>query len=87
MSKRDLLADFGYDEGFIVFDSPDYDEAIIGVTTDNCVVYDFNLMVQHLMEMDGITDIEAIEFIEYNTIRSLPYVENAPVIMYGLEFF
>lgn len=86
MSKRELLADFGY-EDCIVFENPDFDEAIIGVTTDDCVVYDFNLMVQHLMETDGITDIEAIEFIEFNTIRSLPYVENAPVIVYGLEFF
>lgn len=86
MGKRELLADSGY-EDCIVFDNPEFDEAIIGVTTDNCVVYDFYLMVQHLMEVDGISDIEAIEFIEFNTIRSLPYVENAPVIMYGLEFF
>lgn len=56
MSKRELLVDSGY-EDCIVFDDPEFDEAIIGVTTDNCVVYDFNLMVQHLMDQDGIGNV------------------------------
>ena len=34
------------------------------------------------MEADNITEEEAIDFIDYNTIRSLPYYgENAPIIM------
>lgn len=28
---------------------------------------------------------DAVEFIEYNTIRSLPYVKQAPVVMYPLH--
>lgn len=43
-------------------------------------------MVEHLVETDGMTEEEAVEFIDYNTIRSLPYAgEGAPVIMYMLE--
>ena len=42
-------------------------------------------MVQDMMEKDGLSYEDAVEFIEYNTIRSLPYVKQAPVIMYPLH--
>ena len=85
MDNRELLVELGY-ENSIVFENPDYDPAIIGVTeNDDRVVYDFDLMVKHLVDTDGMTELEAIEFIEYNTIRSLPYMENAPVIIRRLE--
>lgn len=85
MSKRELLADFGYDNA-IVFENPDYDAAICGVSQDGQVIYDYELMVQSLMQEDGMTEEEAEEFIEFNTIRSLPYAgEGAPIIMYRME--
>lgn len=84
MTNRELLVAMDY-EDCIIFENPDYDSAIIGVTTDGQVVYDFDKMVEHLMETDNIDETSAIEFIEYNTIRSLPYAgESAPVIMYRL---
>ena len=84
MINRQLLLDMGY-ENCIVFENPDYDSAIIGVTIDGQVVYDFDKMVVSLMETDNMDETSAIEFIEYNTIRSLPYAgEGAPVIMYRL---
>jgi uncharacterized protein (DUF1015 family) len=49
-------------------------------------IYDFDLMVQHLMETDSMTEEDAIEFIEYNTIRACPYFgDNAPIILRKLE--
>ena len=45
-------------------------------------------MVLSLMNADGMSEEEAIEFIEYNTIRALPYASSladgalAPIIMY-----
>jgi hypothetical protein len=85
MDNRELLVELGYEDS-IVFENPDYDSAIIGVTEDDDrVVYDFDLMVKHLVDTDGITELEAIEFIEYNTIRSLPYVANAPVIIRRIQ--
>lgn len=77
---RDALCDMGHEEA-VIFDGPDYDEAIIGVTEEGRVVYDYDKMVQILVERDGMKEIEAIDFIEYNSIRALPYVENAPVVM------
>ena len=80
--KRELLEDMGYD-GAIIFENPDYDEAIVGVDTDGRVVYDFDLMVEFLMREDKISREDAMEFVEYNTIRSLGYVgEGAPIVMY-----
>ena len=85
-NKRDLLVELGF-EDLIVFDNPDYDSAIIGFDANyNRVIYDFDLMVQHLMETDSMTEEDAIEFIEYNTIRACPYFgDNAPIILRKLE--
>lgn len=83
--NRDVLVDMGH-EDVTVFRNPDYDDAIIGITTDNRVVYSYSKMVESLMaESEDMSYEEASEFIDYNTIRALPYIENAPVIMYDLE--
>ena len=74
----------GYEDS-IVFENPDYDSAIVGVSDNGEIIYDFDKMVQHLVEHDNMTEEEAADFICYNTIRSLPYVgEGAPIIMYSL---
>ena len=63
-----------------------YDTALIGVTDDNRAVYDFNKMVEWLVETQNWTNEEAIEWIEENTIRALLYFgEGAPIIMYPLN--
>ena len=49
MSRRELLIEMGLEEA-IVFESPDYDDAIVGY--DVCserVVYDYDVMVESLM--------------------------------------
>lgn len=72
-------------ENFIIFENPDYDSAIIGITEDNQVVYDYDKMIEHLIQEDDMSYEEAIDFISYNTIRSLPYAgEGAPIIMYSI---
>lgn len=48
-------------------------------------MYDFDKMVAWLIETQGMTQDQAVEWIEYNTIRALPYFgPDAPVIMYSL---
>ena len=67
----------------IVFDNHAYDNSLIGVTFDDRAIYSFNRMVVELMTDEGWTEEEAIEWIEYNTIRALPYAgEKAPIIVY-----
>ena len=70
----------------MMFENPSYEEAIIGLTEDGNVCYSFEKMVESLIGDDMDTS-EAIEFIEYNTIRALPYFKSDntkhwPIIIY-----
>ena len=86
MNAVEKLMDAGY-EDVMILDGYEYDDALIGVTTDGRAVYDFDKMVECLMNKEGWSDIDAIEWIEYNTIRSLPYFgSKAPIIMYSIEY-
>lgn len=81
MSKLQAILDNLPDEGFVIIDG--FDDAIIGVNTDSIpmvLVYSVPEMIECLMKQDMTLD-EAIDFFEYNTRRSLPYVENAPILV------
>lgn len=78
------LIENGYEDS-VVFENPDYITAVIGVSQDGQVIYEYEKMVEYLIETDGITEEEAIEFIDYNTIRALPYMgDKQPIILYRL---
>ena len=84
MTANEKLRDAGW-EDVIIFDNFSYDDALIGVSEDGRAVYDFDKMVEWLELTQGFTTEEAIEWIEYNTIRALPYAgAEAPIIMYSL---
>lgn len=66
----------------VVFVNQSYDNSIIGTTFDGRAIYDFDKMVQELMTDEGWTEEEAIDWIEYNTLRVLPYCgEQVPLVM------
>lgn len=70
----------------LVFDNFAYDNSIIGTTLDGRVIYCYEKMVEEYMMEEECSYEEAMEWIDYNTIRSLPYAgEKAPVIMYSME--
>ena len=72
-------------EDAIVFDNMSYDGSIVGVTTDGRVVYNYDKMVEELMEDEQCSYEEAADWIDYNTIRALPYAgENGPIIMFSI---
>lgn len=56
---------------------------------EDAVVFDhpdYDGMVRCLMQQDNISMDEAIDFIEFNTIRALAYAgENAPIIMQSIN--
>ena len=83
---RELIEDNEY-EDVVIFSNPDYASAFIGISEDGRAVYDYEKMIDYLMEKEKWSDNEAVEFIEYNTIRALPYMgENAPIIVYPLGY-
>ena len=85
--NRDLIAELGLEES-VVFENPDYDAAIIGYTDDGRVVYDYEKMAKCLMDEDGMTYEDAVEFIDYNTIRALPYAgPNGPIVIYPINIY
>ena len=82
MSAEEKLLENGY-EGVKYLTNFSYDDALIGVTEDDRAVYDYEKMIQWLVDTEEMTYEEAAEWIDYNTIRALPYMgEGAPVIMY-----
>lgn len=87
MNAEERLLDAGY-EGVKYLVNYSYDDALIGVTEDGRAVYDYELMIEWLMDKEGWTDNEAVEWIETNTIRALPYMGNdAPIIVYPLPYY
>lgn len=85
---RDYLVAEGVDKAG-VFNCPSYDGAIVGYTDEGSVIYDYELMVEeYLSENHNSSRDEAIEFINYNTIRSIPYMNDGmvpPIIMYPVK--
>lgn len=80
MNVAEYLENMGY-EDIIVFD--DYGvETLIGIDSENRAVYDYDKMVEWIMKTDKCSYDDAVDWIEYNTIRSLPYVGNkAPIVV------
>lgn len=84
MTAEERLLDNGYD-GVKYLTDYSYDDALVGVTSDNRAVYDYNKMVEWLMETESWSEEEAVEWIDYNTIRAIPYMgEDGPIIIYPL---
>lgn len=86
MNAEERLLDAGYEDvKYLVNYS--YDDALIGVSEDGRDIYDFEKMVDWLIKEEGFDDNEAVEWIEYNTLRALPYMGgDAPIIMYPLAY-
>lgn len=85
MSAEERLLDAGYEDVKYLLNEG-YDDALVGVSEDGRAIYDFDKMVEWLMKKYGWSDMESIEWIEYNTIRALPYMgDKAPIVMYPLN--
>ena len=70
----------------VLFDNPSFDNSIIGIDSNGRVVYHFNLMVDEMMRDENMSESDVVEFIDYNTIRTLPYIDEElrPIIVYEL---
>lgn len=83
---KELLCELGYEDS-VLFENPSYSSAVSGISNDGRVIYDYELMVEYLMMNDEMTYEDAVEFIEYNTIRALPYFgDKSPIVMTGFDY-
>ena len=62
-----------------------FDEAVLGIGRrcgqEDILVYDFEKCVDVLVKRDGMTDEEAIEFLEFNTVGAW-VGEQTPLFLY-----
>ncbi len=73
-------------ENLLVFSEDYWIDAIIGLNEEyERVVYSYSKLVKLMCENENCSEEEAIDYIEYNTIRSLPYYKNSPIIVYDAE--
>ena len=85
MSAKERLLYAGY-EGVKYLTNYSYDYALIGVTVDGRAVYNYELMVEWLMNEEDCTYNEAVEWIDANTLKSLPYMgSDAPIILHLID--
>ncbi len=81
--NKGLLAEL--EEDILVMDG--FDDAIIGysqrINDPTLAVYSWELMVKILMERDGMSDEEAMEYIEYNCLGAW-VGERTPIIVLPL---
>ena len=91
---REIIAEQIGDEeeskDIVLFENPSFSDAVIGISVDQKLIYSYDKMIECLMRDDNMSYEEATEFIDYNTIRSLPYSTSltgstkTPIIMYNM---
>lgn len=70
----------------VMLDGPEFDGGIVGTTHDGKLVYSYEKLAKALMAANGWSCEDAVDWIEYNTIRSLPYMgDKAPIVMDDLD--
>lgn len=83
MSVKEKLEDLGYDD-VLTFEGYSYDTAFIGLSEDNRAIYEYELMIDFLVT-NGMEMEEAIEWIDYSTVRTLSLMgKNAPIILHRI---
>jgi len=80
---EDALAEGYISEDALRFENPSFDNSIVAVDYDGRLIYDYDLMVEELMKQDDMSGEEAIDFISYNTLRSLDYMtdKKKPIVI------
>ena len=72
----------------MVFDDYAYDNSIIGVTLDGRVIYDYYRMIYELKTENDLSYEDAVDWIDYNTVRSLSYIDGKkPMIVSDEDWY
>lgn len=91
LTPEEILENNGYDidtlqeEKVILYRNPNFSTAIVGMSDDYRVVYDYNKMIEHLITYEGWSEQEAIDWIDFNTLRTYTSEGQMPIVMYPIE--
>ena len=72
----------------VILEGDEYADGAVGLSNDNHVIYDYNKLVESLMKHNNWSDTEAIEWLEYNTLRAIPYMKaegKEPIILINFD--
>ena len=58
-----------------------FDDCVIGMTQDGCIAYDAYKMIQQLMDKDGMTHEDAVDYFDFN-IAGAYLGDSTPVYIY-----
>lgn len=84
MTVEEILIDNGY-EGIMTFAGTDCDDALIGVSNDDRAIYDYDLMIDSIINHNDMSYDEAVDWVD-GIIQFIPISNNKlPIIMYRLE--
>lgn len=82
-----VLGDEEVLDSIIILEGNEFADGAIGITNDYHVVYSYERLVDSLAKTYG-TEEDAIDWLDYNTMRSLPYMAsmgNEPIIIHEFE--
>lgn len=62
-----------------------FEDALVGISEDNRAIYEYDKMIECLIQNEGFTEDEATEWLECNTIPAISYIgPGAPIIMHAV---
>ena len=89
MTAREKLQEVSIDEEIMLLDEELYVDSFVGVVMlpGLRAVYDFNKMVEELMQKKGLSAEEAEDYVSYNEVRGCSYLgDKAPIIFDPFEY-
>ena len=82
----DMVNDVDVLNRIIILEGDEFADGFVGLTIDNHAVYSFERLVKSLCNANADwSELDAIDWLDYNTIRALPYMSsegNVPVIIH-----
>ncbi|MHA1288767.1 MAG: hypothetical protein ACTSPB_15340 [Candidatus Thorarchaeota archaeon] len=69
------------DAGAVLLD-PEYLDSAIVDCRKGTAIYSYDGLVQAFCEHEDFSVEDAREWVEYNTIRALSYIDDAPIVIY-----
>lgn len=88
MKRKDLteyLESLGQET--VVLEPEYFDNAIIGITEEGQLIYSYEKLIEAYMNGENCEYEDAIEWIDYNTLRAIPYMgEKKPVVSMPAPF-
>ena len=77
-----LIEDRGIEEEVMFLENHTFDKSIIGITEDGRLIYDYDKMVEEFAEDEECSELDAVEWLDYNTLRAIPYFgERKPIVI------